>query len=226
MDIIPTYNFGDTVLTAMGDVMREAYRRNWITTRDGNVAVRKKNSNVINLTPSGIRKVLICPEMIVKMKLVPEIEFSSRMNLDATGEWDMHYRILKDVKTTTASVHLHPPNIVAAMYAGWNLNEMVEPFPEVFRYTRVGPNVAAWNALSKELAEYTTKNLGIEDGIRKFDIVGQKNHGVTAVGKDPWEAFEHIERVEHICQIVLTSGVEPPESENAKRKKFNLFVRR
>ena len=214
------------MLTAMGDVMREAYKRNWITTRDGNVAVRMKNSNVIKMTPSGIRKVLVCPEMIVKMKIKPEIEFSSRMNLNATGEWDMHYRILKDAKTTTASVHLHPPNIVAAMYAGWDLKEMVTPFPEVFRYTRVGPNVAAWNALSKELAEHTTKNLGIEDGIRKFDIVGQKNHGVTAVGKDPWEAFEHIERVEHICQIVLASGVEPPESENAKRKKFNLFVRR
>lgn len=27
------------MLTAMGDVMREAYRRGWITTRDGNVSV-------------------------------------------------------------------------------------------------------------------------------------------------------------------------------------------
>ena len=56
------------MLTAMGDVTREAYKRNWITTRDGNVAVRMKNPNVIKMTPSGIRKVLICPEMIVKMK--------------------------------------------------------------------------------------------------------------------------------------------------------------
>ena len=38
--------------------------------------------------------------------------------------------------------------------------------------------------LSQELAEHTAQNLGIENGIRKFDIVGQKNHGVTAVGKD------------------------------------------
>ena len=55
------------MLTAMGDVMREAYKRNWITTRDGNVAVRKKDSNIIYLTPSGVRKTLICPEMITKM---------------------------------------------------------------------------------------------------------------------------------------------------------------
>ena len=211
------------MLTAMGDVMREAYKRNWITTRDGNVAVRIKNSDTIHFTPSGVRKTLICPEMIPKMKIGDEMVFQSRMNQSVTGEWEMHYLILKDAKRTLSSVHLHPPNIVAAMYAGWSLNKMVEPFPEVFRYTRVGPNVAAWKALSKELAQHTAQNLGIEDGIRKFDIVGQKNHGVTAVGKDPWEAFEHIERVEHICQIVLASGMKP-EKDNGKRKKFNLFI--
>lgn len=211
------------MLTAMGDVMREAYKRNWITTRDGNVAVKRGGTNTIHLTPSGVRKILICPEMVVKMRIGDEIQFGSSMNLQATGEWDMHYRILKDAKITVSSVHLHPPNIVAAMYAGWELDEMVRPFPEVFRYTRVGPNVAAWNALSKELAEHTAKNLGIKNGVRKFDIVGQKNHGVTAVGKNPWEAFEHIERVEHICQIVLASGVQP-EKPDGKRKKFNLFI--
>jgi L-fuculose-phosphate aldolase len=136
----------------------------------------------------------------------------------------MHYRILKDVTASTSSVHLHPPNIVAAMYAGWNLQEMIEPFPEVFRYTRVGHNVAAWQALSKELAQHTAQNLGIENGVRKFDIVGQKNHGVCAVGKNPWEAFEHIERVEHICQIVLASGVQPPGKKNGKFEKlFGAF---
>ncbi len=35
------------MLTAMGDVMREAYKRNWITTRDGNVAARFKGSNTV-----------------------------------------------------------------------------------------------------------------------------------------------------------------------------------
>jgi L-fuculose-phosphate aldolase len=214
------------MLTAMGDVMREAYKRNWITTRDGNVAARLRGSNTVYMTPSGIRKTLLCPEMITRMKIAEELTFSSQMNLQVTGEWEMHYLIVKDAKQTLSSVHLHPPSIVAAMYAGWELKEMVEPFPEVFRYTRVGPNVAAWDALSKDLARHTASNLGIVDGIRRFDIVGQKNHGVTAVGKDPWEAFEHIERVEHICQIVLASGVQPPEKKNGKPKKFNLFVRR
>jgi L-fuculose-phosphate aldolase len=213
------------MITAMGDVMREAYKRNWITTRDGNVAVRIAGSETIYLTPSGIRKTLICPEMITRMKMGDDLTFHSKMNLQPTGEWEMHYLILKEANRTLSSVHLHPPNIVAAMFAGWELREMVKPFPEVFRYTRVGANVAAWDALSQDLARHTAINLGAKDGVLEFDIVGQKNHGVTAVGKDPWEAFEHIERVEHICQIVLASGVQPPEKKNGKHKKFNLFVR-
>jgi len=208
------------MITALGDVMREAYKRNWITTRDGNCAVRIKGSNTIYMTPSGIRKTLICPEMICRMVLGEELDFQSSMNLNVTGEWEMHYLILKDTTSTMSTVHLHPPNIVAAMYAGWELSEMVKPFPEVFRYTRVGPNVEAWDALSKELASGTSEKLGIENGIRKFDIVGQANHGVTAVGKNPWEAFEHIERVEHICQIVLASGVQPPGKKHGKFEKL------
>jgi len=39
------------------------------------------------------------------------------------------------------------------------------------------------------------------------NIVGQEQHGVCAMGKHPWDAFEHIERLEHICQIALASGV-------------------
>ena len=210
------------MITAMGDVMREAYKRNWITTRDGNCAVRIKDSDTIRMTPSGDRKTLICPEMICKVGLGEKTTFHNKMNLNVTGEWEMHYLILKDSSTTLATVHLHPPNIVAAMYAGWELPEMIKPFPEVYRYTLVGPNVAAWNALSNELAVHTSTNLGIKRGVREFDIVGQKNHGVVAVGKNPWEAFEHIERVEHICQVVLASGVKPPETTNAKLKKFNL----
>lgn len=70
--------------------------------------------------------------------------------------------------------------------------------------------LGGWDALSKDLAEHTYKSLGIEKGIRKYDIVGQTSHGVCAVDRNPWDAFEHIERVEHIYQIIMASGVKPP----------------
>ena len=45
-----------------------------------------------------------------------------------------------------------------------------------------------------------------KDGNIAYDIVGIKGHGVVAIDSSPWRAFEHIERLEHICQIVLASG--------------------
>ena len=51
------------MITAIGDVMREAYKRNWITTRDGNCALKKRRSKKIYMTPSGVRKNIIHPEI-------------------------------------------------------------------------------------------------------------------------------------------------------------------
>ena len=147
--------------------------------------------------------------MLVRMNIGEEPRFFSKMNLSPTGEWDMHYRILKDATTTKSVVHIHPTNIIAAMHAGWDLHDMVKPFPEVFRYTRVGHNVPSIPPLSRELAIETKAQLGVENNRRNYDIVGQVSHGVTAIGNNPWDAFEHIERVEHIAQIVLASGVRP-----------------
>ena len=63
-------------------------------------------------------------------------------------------------------------------------------------------------AISTELAEATCLALELKaNGTISADIVGLDRHGVIAVARDPWTAFEHIERLEHICQIVLVSGV-------------------
>ena len=52
------------------------------------------------------------------------------------------------------------------------------------------------------------ENLGLKgDGSLDCDIVGIKGHGVVSIAETPWEAFEHIERLEHICKIVLVGGV-------------------
>ena len=115
-------------------------------------------------------------------------------------------------------MHLHPTNIIAAMYAGWDLQHIAEEFPEVSRYTRVGPSVPVLPVTSTELARATFEAMTqIEKtgtNIVKFDIVGQAGHGVCAVGPNPWDAYEHIERLEHVCEIVLRSGRKPPGSES------------
>ena len=104
------------------------------------------------------------------------------------------------------------------MYAGFDLQALSLEFPEIHRYTRVAPNVPNVPAISRELAEATCDALALQaDGSISADIVGLDRHGVIAVARDPWGAFEHIERLEHICQIVLASGVRPTAQTSGHR---------
>ena len=196
------------MITAIGDVMRESYKRGWITTRDGNCSVRKANDTKIYITPTAVRKNLIYPEFIEKIEIK-----NNKLVLNAdkkpSGELEMHWQLLKDAKSTRCVLHVHPTNIIAAMYAGWDLKKVSAHFPEVHRYTRVGSNVPILPAVSQELADATSNAFVITEANTAYDVVGQANHGACAVASNPWDAFEHIERLEHICQIIMTSGVRP-----------------
>jgi L-fuculose-phosphate aldolase len=56
------------------------------------------------------------------------------------------------------------------------------------------------------LLERTADKLEINAaGDFKYDIVGQAQHGCCAIGRSPWHAFEHVERLEHICKITLAA---------------------
>ena len=165
------------------------------------------------VTPSGWRKTIIHPEHMIKVRLISSGFEILDKHAEPSGELSMHGQLQRFRKRTTAVVHLHPTNIIAAMYAGWDLQSLASEFPEVSRYTRVGPSVPVLPVTSQELACATHSAFtSIEEtgtNVLKFDIVGQAGHGVCAVGTNPWDAYEHIERLEHICEIVLRSGVRP-----------------
>jgi L-fuculose-phosphate aldolase len=118
----------------------------------------------------------------------------------------MHLKLQQEIDTDVRVVlHLHPTYTVAAMYKGIDLQWLFEEFPELSRYTNVGPTVPPYLPLTQDLADACVENLGLNCvGHVKYNIVGMDRHGVVAVDTSPWRAFEHIERLEHICKIVLT----------------------
>jgi ribulose-5-phosphate 4-epimerase/fuculose-1-phosphate aldolase len=193
------------MIAAMGDVMREAYKRNWITARDGNCSLRLAKERVLYITPSGVMKNTILPESILRIPI-----FRGKLAAidGASGELEMHWLLQRKHRETRCVLHLHPTYTVAAMMAGWDLRDLSEGFPEVYRYTRVGNNVGKWQATSPMLAEDTLYKMQKNEVIH-YNIVGQTAHGVCAIGPDPWAAFEHIERLEHICKITMASGLRP-----------------
>lgn len=201
------------MITAIGDVMREAYARNWITTRDGNCSLKRKGVDKLYITPSGVRKNVIYPESIIRIK-IEDGQLVLPEHVQPSGELDMHWYLQKSHGGTRCVLHLHPTYTVAAMLAGWNLQDLAKEFPEVHRYTKVAENVPTLPAISEELALSTYSKMN-KFGER-FDIVGQDRHGVCAIGRNPWEAFEHIERVEHICKMALAANYKVPLKTNIK----------
>ena len=173
------------MLTAMGDVMRQAYEKGWITTRDGNVSLCRRDKKTMYITPSGWRKTIIHPEHMIKIKMTEDgYRIIGKPDSKPSGELEMHLLLQKNHKPTRAVVHLHPTNTIAAMFAGWDLQYLARQFPEVSRYTRVGPSVPVLPVTSPELARATYKHMS-SGGEIAFDIVGQEAHGVCAIGANP-----------------------------------------
>jgi ribulose-5-phosphate 4-epimerase/fuculose-1-phosphate aldolase len=210
------------MLETICETLIEAYRRNWITSRDGNISIRHHDRDHFYITPSGVRKQTMQPDQFKKIGLMfqpndlnrdwfdmPYTDISA--NLKPSGEIPLHFGLQRkmgqhkdDVRVV---VHLHPTYCIAAMHAGIDLSTISDAFPELNRYTKVAPNVGDVAPISQELADRCHENLKLDDyGNIAYDIVGIKGHGVVAIDTSPWRAFEHIERLEHICKIVLSSG--------------------
>ncbi|MBK7847503.1 MAG: class II aldolase/adducin family protein [Zoogloea sp.] len=142
------------VLAQACAVMREAYERGWISTRDGNVSVAMSDRRGFLVSASGVIKHALVPSQFVFVPADPAAAGAANTALRPSGELDLHRRLQALLARRALTVlHLHPTHIVAALYAGRNLAELSADFPEVTRYTRVGPNIPALPATSTELAE-------------------------------------------------------------------------
>jgi L-fuculose-phosphate aldolase len=202
------------MLETICDIMIDAYKRNWITSRDGNVSIRHHGRDHFYITPTGVRKQTLQPDQFKKIstnglewKEEPYTDISA--NLKPSGELPMHLGLQRKINTEVRVImHFHPTYTTAAMYAGIDLPWLLDQFPELSRYTSVGPNVGILPPVTQDLADACIKNIGLnaDTGEIKYNIIGMDRHGVVAVDTTPWRAYEHIERLEHICKIVLASG--------------------
>jgi ribulose-5-phosphate 4-epimerase/fuculose-1-phosphate aldolase len=204
------------MLETICELLEDAYERNWITSRDGNVSIRHHDRDHFYITPSGVRKQTLQPDQFKKISIhglrwQEEYYTDISSKLRPSGEIPLHFGLQRamgqhsnDVRVV---VHVHPTYCIAAMHAGIDLSTVSSAFPELNRYTRVAPNVGDVPPISQELADQCHQQLQLDDhGTIAYDIVGIKGHGVVAIDTSPWRAYEHIERLEHICKIVLASG--------------------
>jgi L-fuculose-phosphate aldolase len=201
------------MLETIGEIFREGYQRGWVTTRDGNASLRYNTVDHFHISPKGVRKQTLQPDMFKKIGIGEnswyEMEYTNiSAQLEPSGEIPMHWGLQRKINTDVRVVlHMHPTYTNAAMYRGIDLQKLVDEFPELSRYTSVGPTVPMIPPITQELADACIENIGVQaDGSLKYNIIGMDRHGVIAVDTSPWRAFEHMERLEHICRIVLAAS--------------------
>ncbi len=129
----------------------------------------------------------------------------------------MHWYLQRDLSTTKHSrvvLHLHPTHVIAAarylaehptVFMTGGMKDLCAQYPEIFRYTRVGDTLNYIAPISQALADGVEKIMLNGGNELLCDVIAMDRHGAVSVGSDPWEAFEHQERLDHVCQIFLLS---------------------
>lgn len=195
------------------------YNNGFVTARDGNICMRLNDDEFL-VTASGVRKdeIMLDDYVIVNRwgtvlrsgikDAIPSIETGAHLAAIEHGGGDV-------------SVHVHSPNTVALFHlfsredkrTGMTTKslelELNTHWPELFRYTNVGKTVEYFDPGSLVLHEEISKSFRLShiQSMRGFhptpDIVVMQRHGVFAVGDSLTECREHIQRLEHICVMLL-----------------------
>jgi len=88
------------MLETICEVLKDAYQRNWITSRDGNVSIRHHDRDHFYITPSGVRKQTLQPDQFKKIKIWRTIN-------SGVGSAAFNYS-WEDIQYTDISAKLRP----------------------------------------------------------------------------------------------------------------------
>jgi L-fuculose-phosphate aldolase len=178
-------------------VCRLLHEKGYVAATDGNVSVRL-SKNLVLSTPSGFSKGFLAPEQLVVTDLegrkIPTREPASR-DLKPTSELPMHLEAYRQRPDVVSVIHAHPPISVALSIAGISLAKCL--LPEVVVTLGLIPT-----------AEYATPSSAegpgaIRDFIANHDALIIQRHGTLTVGKDPFDAYLKLEKVEHLAHVTM-----------------------
>ena len=180
-------------------VCRLLHEKGYVAATDGNVSVRLSKNRILS-TPSGLSKGFLTPEQLVVTDLEGRRVLSyydepASRDLKPTSELLMHLEAYRQRPDIVSVVHAHPPTCVALSIAGISLAKCL--LPEVVVTLGLIPT-----------AEYATPSSvegpgAIKDLIANHDALIIQRHGTLTVGKDPFDAYLKLEKVEHLAHITM-----------------------
>ncbi|GAB4314396.1 MAG: class II aldolase/adducin family protein [Candidatus Zixiibacteriota bacterium] len=166
------------------------YERGLIVASEGNISARLPDGRIL-VTPAGLCKGRMAPDDLV---VVERSGIQVQGTRKPSSELKMHLTALIARDDVHACVHAHPPYATAFAVAGIPLMDCV--LPEVVATLGSIPLTDYATPSTPEVGESLMKY------IEQFDAFLLKNHGVLTLGPDLESAFQKMETVERLAQIV------------------------
>lgn len=181
-----------TLRKQLCEVGRRLYERGLVGATEGNLSVRLDENRIL-CTPSGVSKGSLEPHQCI----VIDSEGQPTDGGLPSSEIKMHLRIYARRPDCQAVVHAHPPTATGFALAGETIPD--DLLPE-----------AALVLGSVALVPFAMPGTDeVPDAIEPFLAVHKtfllSNHGAVVMGKDLKDAFNRMETLERIAQIVLNA---------------------
>jgi L-fuculose-phosphate aldolase len=170
-------------------VCQALYQRQLLAAQDGNLSVRD-GENLLT-TPSGINKGFIREEDILTVDRSGQVLAGAGQ---PTTELLLHLEVYRLRPEAGAVIHAHPPIATAFTIAGISLAESI--LPEVVLSLGAIPTAPYATTGTPEMAA------AVRDLLPYYDAILLEQHGALTVGKNLWEAYNRMEKVEHAAWTV------------------------
>jgi L-fuculose-phosphate aldolase len=175
------------------EICRRVESKGFVAATDGNISARLPNGNIL-ATPTSLNKGFVTIDDLVELTIDGEPVSGKRK---PSTEIKMHLYIYKHRPDINAVVHCHP--VYATGFAAARKPLTPNVFPEVIVQFGEIP-----------LAEYatpSTPDLGesLQPYIARHNAILLANHGAVTCGKDLWEAYFAMEKVEQTAHMLFVA---------------------
>lgn len=180
--------------TALLEVGRRMYAKNYVVSNDGNLSC-KVGENSLWTTPTCVSKGYMTEDMLVKTDLEGHVLEGSHR---PSSELKMHLRVYQENPEVRGVVHAHPPIATSFAVAGIPLDQPILAEAVV----QLGTVPIAPYALpgTQEVPD------SIAPFCKTCNAVLLANHGALTWGRDLMEAYFRMETLEYYATLLMITG--------------------
>lgn len=172
--------------------MQRLCKEGLTTSSGGNISTR--NGEVVLITPSSTDKTVMEEDDVIAVDLEGRI-LESPKGLKPSIECAFHLMVYKTRKDVSAIVHAHPvyATSIAASTAEIENTLVAESYAILGKIAYVPFSIMGSNELADNIGHAVTGS----------DCIVMRNHGILALGKNLFQAFDRMEVAENAAKITI-----------------------